>query len=525
MKKITIAMLAFVMLLASCSKGPKTASYIPNDAMVVVNLNVKQLLDKADAKNIDNISFVKLARQELRNENAQLSEILDDIIADPTSTGLDLREDILYFLNKDGDGALVISMHKESKFENFINDLATKNDISCDISKGDGYNNAELEVITIPFNKEVAIIPIKVDNPEKFADNIFNIDKDNTLAKSKNFNAHWKEHSEIGFWMDMNNLLTLVEEFESIEELGLPKDYVDGLRKSSFACNLVFDKGAIRFVTTMQGISDKLLKDYMQDFNSDLIKCMPEKCLAAFAFATPMERMVDMLANTGTLDVDEPLANGMSYRDMAHALGGSFLLSLFDITTNENGIKPLLACAADIKDSKLVREILENSGFEKKGDMYVIPDFGIGEVMLCINDKAFLMTNSDEAASQFSAGSNKNGLKAIASNVKKGNYLYADLNLTHYPASVTDLIPDNLVQLLINYLDYTEAKILNDTKGEWAIYINEKKENSLLATLHFVDNNLMALANLAESLGGSSDIYDESEDENEYYIDDDAYID
>jgi hypothetical protein len=100
-------------------------------------------------------------------------------------------------------------------------------------------------------------------------------------------------------------------------------------------------------------------------------------------------------------------------------------------------------------------------------------------------------------------------MKGIASKVKKGNYFYADLNLSHYPTSVTSLIPENIAQLLSQYLDHTEALMLNKNEGEWAIYLNEKKENSLLATLHFVDNNLMTFSNLAESFGGSS--YDDEE--------------
>ena len=52
----------------------------------------------------------------------------------------------------------------------------------------------------------------------------------------------------------------------------------------------------------------------------------------------------------------------------------------------------------------------------------------------------------------------------------------------------------------------------NGTKnGEWDLYIKDKKQNSLLSTLHFVDDNLVELGNLAGSIGGGSD-YPEVED-------------
>lgn len=518
MKKNLFLMLGIVMILASCSKGPKTAAYIPNDALVVTNINVKQILDKADAKNIDNISFIKIVRQELRSENAQLSDILDDIIANPTSTGLDLREDIIYQMNERGNAALIIPMHKQSKFENFLTDLAAKNGISCNISKEDGFKKADLDIAIIAYNGDVAIIPLNNGNPSELANDLFNLDKDKSLANSKNFKTYWKERSELGIWMDMNNLFSLIDQFgtDILASSGLTKEYLEEMRKGSFACNLVFDKGALRFVTSMQGIDKKVMKDFKQDFNSDIIKYMPEKCLATFAFALPMEKMVEMIAQTGEFDVDEPIVDGKSYRELSPAYGGSFVLSLFDFTTGNDGLRPLLACATDIKDAALVRKVMDNvSGFTKRDGMYIMPDFGIGEILMCVNDKAVYMTNSEEAAKQFVAGGYKNSMKEIASRVKKGNYFYADLNLLHYPDNIIQMVPDNIAQLLCNYLDYTEIKGLSDTKGEWAIYLAEKKENSLLATLHFIDNNLIALTNLTNSFGGN-DYADEIDYEEEY---------
>lgn len=519
MKKIIFTMLAFVMLLASCSKGPKTASYIPNDAMVVVNLNVKQLLDKADAKNIDNISFVKLARQELRNENAELATLVDDIIANPTSTGLDLREDIVYFMNEVGDGAIIIPMHKESTFEKFLNDLTTKNGLTCNITKEDGYTTADMDITLVTYNGDVAIIPINANNPNKFAKGLFGLDNEKSLAKNKNYKAHWKGRSEMGFWMDMNNLLALAEQFGSLEKMGIPKEYLDEMRKGGYSCNLLFDKGAIRFVVEAHGISSKLIKEFKQDFNGKLINYMPEQCLGTLAYGVKTDWIAEIMDNSGEFDMEEPVLGEKNLKEIINAFGGSFLLNIFDITTGDNGIMPMMALAADIKDAALVREVLESFGLEKSGDMYVIPDLGIGDLMVGINDKVIYVTNATEAASQFANGGYKNAMKAVASRAKKGNYLYVDLNLSHYPTNIVSLIPDNLVQLLSNYLDYTECSSSSDTKAEWSIYLAEKKENSLLATLHFVDNNLIALTNLTESLG--SGLGNEDDDElEEYYVED-----
>lgn len=528
MKKTILAMLALVMLLASCSKSPVTAAYIPSDALMVTNINVKQLLDRADAKNIDNISFVKLARQELRSENAQLSSLIDDIIANPTSTGLDLREDVVLFVTKSGDLAMIAPMHKESKFESFLNEMASKSGIHCTISKKEGFKSADLETATATFNGDVAIIPINAKNEELLAGNLYSLGKDNSMAKNKNFANHWKNRSEVGAWMDMNNLFALAEEFtgeDLTSTVGLPKEYIDELRKGSFSLNLFFDKGAIRIVTQVQGISDKIINEYKQDFNKDLVKYMPEKCLATIAFSYNMDKAVEMLENNGEIDIDEPVANDKSLKQILPAFGGSVLLDLFDFGSDGSDITPLLALATDIKDAATVRELIDSFGLEKKGDNYIVPDLGLGELTISINDKALYITNSPEAATQFANGGYKESMKNVASQVKKGNYMYMDLNLAHYPANVTSLIPSNIVQMLSHFLEYTEVRSTSNTSAEWAIYISEKKENSLLATLHFIDNNLLELGNLAESLNSSSEYPDYSDEEDDYFIDDDVHID
>ena len=155
--------------------------------------------------------------------------------------------------------------------------------------------------------------------------------------------------------------------------------------------------------------------------------------------------------------------------------------------------------------------MLAEAKAEKRGDIYQIPIDGIGlNLYVTINDKAIMLTNSAANAQKFVDGGYSKSMDGIASKVKKGQYFYADLNLSHYPVNVTSLIPDNVSTLLINSLDYTEAIVDSKYKSEWSIYLADKTENSLLALLHFVDNNFMLLTDLAEDLNdalGNNDSY------------------
>ena len=91
-----IAVICGLLLLTSCSKSPELANYIPDNAVGVIDVNLANLLKKADVQNIDNIAFVKMARQELRKEDPRVSEMVDRLIKDPKSTGINLNSDMLF---------------------------------------------------------------------------------------------------------------------------------------------------------------------------------------------------------------------------------------------------------------------------------------------------------------------------------------------------------------------------------------------------------------------------------------------
>jgi len=135
----------------------------------------------------------------------------------------------------------------------------------------------------------------------------------------------------------------------------------------------------------------------------------------------------------------------------------------------------------------------------------VIPDFGIGEISITLTDDVVVIANTVEVTERAMAGGYGNGMKAIASKAKKGNYFYANLNLGLYPVAFTDLLPQDAVHVLANFLDYTEAYNKDSSHAEWVVYLQDKRRNSLLSMLHFVDDNLVDLTSLAETLGGQDE--------------------
>ncbi len=517
---LLVALLA-VVTLASCSKGVDMGKYIPNDALYVLDFDMDELWDKADLDNIDQISFVKLGRQELRSENPWAADLVDAILKDPTSTGLNLKRDIAaYFCyNSDIDGAVIATMHNKKKFEEFLNDFAKQNELTVKFEDKDGWRLAttvsEFNVENyVAFNGDVAMLLFSGNGMDK----VLSMKKDESLAGDKRFREYWKDRSEISMWMGMKEIVSIAEQNGTDVKGALGQiygeEYWKAIENASIAGNVVFDKGVMRMVFTYQGISDKIMKQYMRKFDDGLVDYMPEKTYATMAVAYNLEETMKVLEANKELDInlDEEAMEGVTVRDAVSAFGGSMLFSLFDLQVDNGSVMPMMALALDIKDADIVKKLLVEAGLTVvEENVYSLEGFFNFPIYVALNKKAVFVTNSDAALEGFKKGGNKNAMKNVAKSVKAGNYIYADLDINHYPDGVKALIPENIVVLMSKYFDYTEIKVNGTKNGEWDIYIKDKKQNSLLSTLHFVDDNLVELGNLAGSIGGGSD-YPEVED-------------
>ncbi len=517
---LLVALLA-VVTLASCSKGVDMGKYIPNDAVMVFDVDMDELWDKADLDNIDQISFVKLGRQELRSENPWAADLVDAILKDPTSTGLNLKRDIAaYFCyNSDIDGAVIATMHNKKKFEEFLNDFAKQNELTVKFEDKNGWRLAtmvsEYNVENyVAFNGDVAMLLFSGNCMDKR----LTLKKDESLASDKRFREYWKNRSELSMWMGMKELMSIAgqngEDVQGMLSQIYGEEYWKAIENASIAGNVVFDKGVMRMVFTYQGISDKIMKQYMQKFDDELVDYMPEKTYATMAVAYNLEETMKVLEANEEFDInlDEEAMEGVTVRDAVSAFGGSMLFSLFDLQVDNGSVMPMMALAVDIKDADIVKKLLAEAGLTAvEENVYSLEDFFNFPIYVAMNKKAVFVTNSDAALEGFKKGGNKNAMKNVAKSVKAGNYIYADLDINHYPDGVKALIPENIVVLMSKYFDYTEIKVNGTKSGEWDLYIKDKKQNSLLSTLHFVDDNLVELGNLAGSIGGGSD-YPEVED-------------
>jgi hypothetical protein len=102
MKKISfiIALLA-VLLLASCSKN-KSASLLPDDAVVVVRVDPLKVLGGVGAEGKDSDAKKKLKRMlKDTSMDKELRQKLEEIVDDPTASGIDFTEPFFFYVRVD----------------------------------------------------------------------------------------------------------------------------------------------------------------------------------------------------------------------------------------------------------------------------------------------------------------------------------------------------------------------------------------------------------------------------------------
>ena len=523
-----------VLTLASCSNGPDLGAYIPGDATGVMSVDLDKLWDKADLSNIEQLSFAKLGLQELRSEDPQVAAIIDGILKDPRSTGLDLKGDLVAYAIPDREngirGGFLITMHKRAKFEEFLEKMADVESSEVTFSDLNSFRVAKFSNYgpTVVFNNKLAMM----FTDEMDYESLLEMKHKESLGANKHFRNYWKNRSEISMWLSFDKVFKMAElQGADIEEMmaetGMGQDYWDAVKESAMAANLTFEKGVIRVKSEVQGVSNRFFDTYAQKFNDDIVKYLPEQTLACVTVGYIFNQMVSILQKQkdSKSTIDEVVFADKTVGDVIKAFGGSFALSLSDIVkTEQGGLMPLLTLSADIKDAETIRAALAEAGLEEANGIYTIPDeFGLGtEIYIAIGKKAAVVTNSKATAQQFGEGGYKKAINAVAKKAKEGNYVYANLDLGQYPAAVTELIPSNsgsLLLLLAQCLDRTEIYTTGKKSANWDIYIKDTKQNSLLAMMHFVDDHLVELGNLTGSMGGDDEcpVYEE-----EYYVDEEG---
>ncbi len=344
---ILIAAAAF----ASCKKSNTQGRLIPDAAFIVIHIDGKSVLDKLPWSEIKNNPLLQDALSD-STVPAFVKKILDN----PENSGVDVKNDLLFFLQKDSTGGYAAfegNIKDEAAFKTFCSSI-TENGSASERNGVNyishfpycaGWNKEKFVfVFDVPQlsrmdalskrmqNDSINISPAKPRDIGKTCEAVFSLEEKQSLADDARFSKLVKETGDVHFWMNSEEFYKGNEMPSALAILNLEKLY----KGSISAATLNFDNGKIKMKASSYG-GEEMIKLYKKygggKVNEDMLKRIPGKeVLGAVALNFKPEGLrevlkllnLDGLINMGAASI------GFTLDDFVKANKGDIVVGVSD---------------------------------------------------------------------------------------------------------------------------------------------------------------------------------------------------
>lgn len=254
--------LAFLFVVGACSQKESPASKVPKNASGVVavktvKLGMKFFLDQLSLTGETHTSEEEDSKDSSSEDSTPDSDRKkwQKALADPTSLGLDITEDIyLYTTNEfmDNEPKMVVAilgLSDQESFEQFL-DNDPPNDLNTPTQKGTNfsYRYNEIEGIAYGWNQNTLAIartqPKSGNNPVDELKGIFSREKTESIMSNERFEEIIDKGSDVGVYIDVQQIME--QNHDKADPLLMKEQWAEHLNLF-----LSFDDGEIAISTTM----------------------------------------------------------------------------------------------------------------------------------------------------------------------------------------------------------------------------------------------------------------------------------
>lgn len=337
-----------LLLATSCSSKPDSVDVIPQDAKFVASFDVLSLIKKGELNNLSQYDFYKTVKKEIRNENKQVSRIFDDVMEDPTITGLKFTSDIfLYYVgDKSTEQFFCVSadLSDEADFAEFAENLLKKSDIEFSKEKGKNFNYfiADNDEFAIGYDSDKVVLVTASsyssrENIESQVEDLFSLKADDCIAKNDDFNSFYKDKKDINFWISTNSFIDQYY-FEQIQ-----KNSAYDLADCAYGAYLNFDDDNIslqgRFFPNeeIQKLMDKY-DIWDNSFNNDLLTYFPKDQLLTASASFDPKAYYNIMKEQDEfekMDSECKKETDLTLQQVFESFGGNVVFSLFNVANKE----------------------------------------------------------------------------------------------------------------------------------------------------------------------------------------------
>lgn len=498
-----IALVLAVLLFTSCSQGPKHLSAIPDDAIAVMSVDFPALSKKVDLNELSSLNLLKGMMQGMQTEDAMMATYLEEIMNDPSKTGLNLNRDLLLFFFGDINnlrGGFTAELSSSKKFEEFLGDLATKVGLPIKIESVSGVSIASIEGTPVfGWDNDKLVVAFSDRGPQ--VDNVtalLKLESGKQITNNKAFNDFYAKKKDLSFWMNFD----FASKSREMQEVMADLPY--SMEGSYMEFFMAFENKKV--VTSGVFVPNEELKKIYSEYNmigkmdERLLKYLPKESLFVFSGASNMaesSRFIEANPKYAEMFKDLDRELGFSFTELLKELKGNVVASLHGVD-DQFDMLPLFSVVVDLNNKALIENLLALVPAEtmvKEGHYYTIQT-GMFPLFLAVDDKTALLTSDWNVIDAFKDGGLKENFTAspLKKNIMQNvSYLHICLNYEQYPNALKQMVGSNymVIKPFDDLFDSIEMVGTSNSNVEFVLNTENKEGNSLQAILKAVDSALL----------------------------------
>jgi hypothetical protein len=528
-KKVVLAI--SIVCLASCSTNPpESLKVIPKDTGAVSVVDMYSLYKKGNLQDIEELSFFKTIRKEVRNEDKRIAKFIDDLMENPTSTGVDFTEDLfMFYVNEAEDEqyfCMSLDIANQEDFSKFIDELLDKSKIEYNLEKEALYKYILIEnEVAIAWDNEKAVFLMAQNrdsrkNLDLEIETLFELKETKQITVNKQFTDFYKEKKDVSFWFSSNVLATMQQFKQMQQQLGVD------ISDNYMTAHLNFDDEKIKLNTKLF-LNDKLTEKMQKhniwnvNFNTKTLDYLPKESLANTSVAVDLLAYYELMKSEENLDQLERLFKqnlGFGLEEFMGSFKGSVVLSLADFKEvedpnnnyGETTTLPIIGMVFDLNTDKYLKILLDQipaNSLQKRDGYYEVKMGSAYDAYLAFDKGFCLFTNDKKSIKAFKDGglnssSLANSDKA-ANFSNSGYYTFVNLDYNDYPKEIKKEInkmqsskESDLFNTWSKFTKSMEMRMIDVSSAEFTLTTKSKGENSLHALLKVLDTSFKDYSSL-----------------------------
>lgn len=535
-----IGVTALAVFAVSCSVGPENAKLIPSEARIVTTIDFASIGTKGKLSQLDQLGFFNDFKMQMASSNESLGELLDNMLADPYSVGIDWTAKAVGFgYAKDNQqySALSFAVKDPAMVESFFTTVFEGINMPVVIEHESDYTyfNVPMTMARVYWNDGTLLLLVSPGNTQGVSGldaeyaRLTMLSSDEALLTKDEFKGLYNAKDDVNFWMT-TELLADVQQLASALPMGEAGDMFNEQMamwtesESFMMAHLNFEKDDV--VMSMEidptGALKEQFDSYLVDesFTEENLKFFPAETYVLLtgktntsAYAEAIAKMTDF--DKATEEVSKKL--GVGFEEIINSLGGEFAMSVSGINTVPSTVEspqydivdgqfavvgtqvdtieenlPVFAALVSLKNKDVITRMMDSipDGMLVSHENYyelVFQEEGSMPFFFSYNDNNFYMSNEETYVLSFNNGGLEDeslvGTEYGKKVLEHNSYFYADLDLSHYPESLAGAVNNKFLE------QTSSVEIFNSGKysGEIVVHFKASEENTLESFIKMMD--------------------------------------